>query len=413
MRCHRDAMTTFTHANDALWPELAVNHARSFLHDRPTSESTVADMRTMVRDTDVLLVRDTANSAAPDGRLVGTALFFRMALTVPGGHIADAPGLTDVTVATTHRRRGLLRAMLDDLFTRWETARFPFAMLNASEAGIYERFGFGPATFAQRVEVTTRRARLRDYGPDEPVTWFATPDEAREHLPGIEKQWAATRPGALARSDAYWELFFAGSELIWPSGGVPVHHLLHSDGYASFWFQRGDKGQCLFVHEIRALTRGAHTELWRTLLATDLLSSVKALLPIDDPLPAKLVDLRAGECAGVTDMLWLRILDVPQALTVRTYRGDVNVVIEVLNDFRGRGGTFALSVVDGVATVSASSSTPTVRLDISVLGSIYLGGMRARALADAGRLWTDTPETLDAVDATFATAAAPFSGMSF
>ncbi|NED59864.1 GNAT family N-acetyltransferase, partial [Streptomyces sp. SID10244] len=58
-------------------------------------------------------------------------------------------------------------------------------------------------------------------------------------------------------------------------------------------------------------------------------------------------------------------------------------------------------------------ATPTVRMDISVLGSIFLGGTPVRRFAAAERVWTDSVDTLAALDSAFGTDRAPFAGTFF
>src|SRR5207248_654876 len=48
-----------------------------------------------------------------DGTLCGTAGSFNTDLTVPGGLTVPMAAVTQVTVLPTHRRRGLLREMMD------------------------------------------------------------------------------------------------------------------------------------------------------------------------------------------------------------------------------------------------------------------------------------------------------------
>ena len=70
-------------------------------------------------------------------------------LSVPGRR-APCGGVTVVGVSPTHRRRGVLRAMMDaqlrDIHERGE----PIAALWASEETIYGRFGYGIAAWAAR-----------------------------------------------------------------------------------------------------------------------------------------------------------------------------------------------------------------------------------------------------------------------
>src|SRR4051812_44762168 len=48
-----------------------------------------------------------------DGQLCGTTGSFGADLTVPGGQTVPMGAVTQVTVMPTHRRRGLLREMMD------------------------------------------------------------------------------------------------------------------------------------------------------------------------------------------------------------------------------------------------------------------------------------------------------------
>src|SRR5262245_19148601 len=94
-----------------------------------------------------------AFAARLDGEIVGGCASFPFELCVPGGTVRAA-GLTVVGVPPTHRRRGILRAMmrahLDDVHRRGE----PVGYLWASEDTIYGRFGYGLASFCGNVDVS-------------------------------------------------------------------------------------------------------------------------------------------------------------------------------------------------------------------------------------------------------------------
>ena len=142
------------------------------------------------------------------------------------------------------------------------------------------------------------------------------------------------------------------------------------------------------MEELFAITDDAHTELWRVLLGLDLVPSLTASIPVDDPLRAKLTDLRSAPTTGRSDEMWVSILDVPAALSTRTYSADLDIVLEVTDGYRERAGVYDVSVRNGGAIVAPSTSKPTVRMDISVLSSLFLGGVQPSLFASAGRLWT-------------------------
>ena len=86
------------------------------------------------------------------GAVVGGAGSFLFELTVPGGTVTAA-GISVVGVLPTHRRRGILRAMMraqiDDVHRRGE----PVAYLWASEDTIYGQFGYGMASVSGQIEI--------------------------------------------------------------------------------------------------------------------------------------------------------------------------------------------------------------------------------------------------------------------
>ena len=77
--------------------------------------------------------------------VVGCAGAYSFGLTVPGGQVAAA-GLTSVGVLPTHRRRGILRQMMTWVFDQARERGEPIAIQWASEAAIYQRFGYGLGT---------------------------------------------------------------------------------------------------------------------------------------------------------------------------------------------------------------------------------------------------------------------------
>src|SRR6186997_2946606 len=84
---------------------------------------------------------------------VGSAGAFSMRLSVPGGSSIAASGITGVGVRPDHTRRGILRQMMDWLLADAQAHAEPVAILLASEAAIYQRFGFGNATLQSQFEV--------------------------------------------------------------------------------------------------------------------------------------------------------------------------------------------------------------------------------------------------------------------
>lgn len=363
-------------ADESDWPAIELLDAVGFGYHPAEPDRTLG--RALMRVEDVVL-------ATEDGVPVGVALHLPLEITVPGGRQLATRGVSWVSVAPTHRRRGVLRAMFAHLHRQIAATGVPLSGLTASEAGIYGRFGYGPATVVSEVTLDRRFARFRDDAPDPGGVRVVDAATAARQLPSIYDRWRRLTPGAQARPQPHWDFTFTDPEA-GRGGGTALFFLLHPDGYAMFR-RRGDgESRTAVVEELVAVTDAAHAALWRALCGLDLTARIEADVHADDPLRHMLTDSRLVRTTRVADGLWLRIMDVPAALEARTYSVDVDTVVEVRDPYLDAGGTFALTVRDGRAQCRRTDAAPRVSLDLDVLGSLYLGGHQARPFAAAGRL---------------------------
>lgn len=328
-----------------------------------------------------------------DGAIVGVAGAFDMTATLPGGTALASPGVTWVSVAATHLRRGILRAMMAEQLGGYVKDGKPLAMLTASQSGIYGRFGYGEATRSRYLEIDRRRVRFRADVPDPGGVRYADTDEMRKHAPEIHRRWSAITPGSVSRSEAWWEYLFLDREAH-RGGASALFHLVHQDGYATYRITDGEDQTCKLV-DLFAITHDAHVALWRVVLGLDLVRMVNSWqVPLDDPLPYLLDDPRQVRTNKFSDGMWTRILDVPVALSSRPYATEIDVVIDVQDRFLDRGGRFRLRGGPDGATCDAVTTTPDIALDIAELGSLLFGSARAGRMARAGRLQAGDPAVL-------------------
>src|SRR5688572_19925894 len=125
--------------------------AAAFLEDLDEEEAALEAK--VVEPERTLVARD-------GGRIVASAAAIARELTVPGGCVPCA-AVTLVGVAPSHRRRGLATGMMRRQLADIHAAGEAVAVLWASEAAIYGRFGYGVATRKLELELRTREARLR------------------------------------------------------------------------------------------------------------------------------------------------------------------------------------------------------------------------------------------------------------
>lgn len=353
---------------------------------------TVAAWRSMTPADGVVLACDGTD-------VVGMCMVVDLEVTVPGGRQLPLAGVTWVAVAPTHRRRGLLRAMFAELHQRIAKAQYPIAGLLASEATIYGRFGYGPATVETGLRIDRRGVALHPSVPTIGGVRVVDPTQHRDQLTDIWERWRLRTPGGLFTPPVLWDEVLADRESA-RHGGSPLFCLLHDDGFVMYRTHDGEPGRSVEVTKFTAVTGDAHLALWQTLLGLDLMQSISIATHPDHLLPYLLADPRRAQTVGCDDALWLRIIDVPRVLEARQYSDDVEAVLEVSDDGLG-GGRFELTVRDGSARCVPSQASPHVLLDASVLSSVYLGAHRPSAHAAAHRLRCDDPELLRRLDRAF------------
>lgn len=352
------------------------------------------------------------------GAIVGTASSYSLRTTVPGGARVATGGLAEVSVATTHRRRGLLREMLrwqlDDTRRRGE----PLAALTASEPAIYGRFGYGVATHWMSVDIDTDRTTVAPPPDDSGITLrYVDPAEGLAECEAVYARALPSRPGRLERPEAWQRL-----QLFDPpehrDGATPlqcVQALRDGQvvGYVRYrvtarWDEGGACGQ-VGVRELEADDIGGYAALWRFLADIDLTSRITAdKRPPDDGVLHLVADIRRTR-RSLRDGLFLRPVDVGAALAARTYQLPVDVVLEVRDDFcPWNAGRWRLSGDAAGARCEPTRDPAELSLSAAELGAAYLGGTSLASLADAGKVTEHRRGALAVASSAFGSPRAPF-----
>ena len=347
-----------------------------------------------------------------DGRPVGTAGAHSFELTLPGETVVPVGGVTAVGVLPSHRRQGVLSAMMRHQLTELRSRGEALSVLLASEALIYRRFGYGPATYTQRLTVPRHRAALAPprarHTAGGPASDAASGSvellpraKCGDILEEVYDRYRRAQPGALSRPHRWWALR-AGQPPISPKPRyVAVHRDADGvpDGYASYVL---GESRTLTVDETIATDDAVFTALARFVLGHDLVDQVVLKhFPPGHPLRWQFTDFRAGEVSGDTDWLWVRLLDVPRALTARGWSTDGELVLAVDDPFLDEHGCYLLTVRDGKADCVLTGREPDLSMDISDLGSVYLGGTAPSTLVRAGHVRAHRPGAAALADALF------------
>lgn len=364
---------------------------RGFLGGEPTLESLTHDRKTLARRRTVGVFED---GASDDARPIGTVDAWVTPMTIPGGEI-DMWAISGVTVAATHRRRGVARALLEGELRAAASAGVPLAGLTVSEATIYARYGFGAALPAVRYTVDTRRAGWGGHAPAGRLE-YREREELVQDLADVHERDRATRSGRIPGWPERWEGFAGVSPDVTDREKVRGVRYLDEEGDIRgviVYSLEDTGGSFRFSLRVRALfaeTVDARAALWRFALQHDLVDEVTAdLQTTDDPLPWLVADQR-GVKQEIHDHGWLRILDLQQTLEARRYSAPLDLVLRIEDPLDFTDGTWRLRVDGaGAATVEPSDADPDATMGVSALSSIYAGAVRAETLRGAGKITTN------------------------
>jgi predicted acetyltransferase len=388
---------------------------------------TAAELESLAKE----LPFDRSVAAFDHGELVATTSSHRVSMTLPGLVRCEVAAVTDVSVAPTHRRRGLLAAMmryqLDDLRSRQEA----IAVLYASEGGIYGRYGYGPATFGARYVLDKRDARFLPLLATESGSEACTGSlrlldrpQAAEAFPIVYDAYVPTRSGELDRLQGTWSELLPELDDAADSAGhrfaVCFEQDGQIDGYALYRVAGIDPTdhhrRAVFVEELCSLSDLAYRSLWRYLLDIDLTSELRTRgRPVDEPLRYLLEDQRKLRTASLGDRTWVRLVDVAGALALRRYEEAGELVIEVEDSFcPWNGGRFKLAVDgEGMPTTERVDAAPDLVVPAAALGALYLGGVPFRAMAGVGRILERSEGAARRADRMFHSPRPPFCTTNF
>lgn len=353
--------------------------------------------------------------SASDALPVATVNSWVAPMTAPGGEI-PMWAISSVTVAATHRRRGIARNLLEGELRAAAAAGVPIAGLTASEATIYPRYGFAAAVPVARMRIDARRAGWT--GGDAPgrLAYVEREQLARE-LGEVHERSRARRAGQIPGWAGRWRRMAGLTPGASKAAAVRGVHYLDAAGavrgvVAYAMEEVPDRfGFTCSVHHLAAETDEALRALWGFLVQHDLVETITVdLRPVDDPIPQLVVDQRAVEVA-VHDHGWLRVLDVPAVLAARAYRAPLDAVLRVADPYGFADGTWRLRVDGtGAAEIEPSDAVPDVELGVVELSALSVGGVRATQLRAAGRIRAEAAVAASFDDA-FRTADAPLLGI--
>lgn len=370
------------------------------------------------------------DGAGPDS-YAGIYGVFPLTLAVPGPdsgsrHVPCA-GLTWVGVHPDHRRKGVLTAMIRDHLERVHAdSSTHVSALHASEPGIYARFGYGLASLELHVSLsrgTTFTAPHLEGVAAGLTTQLATASDADVPKRMRECHLAQAAVGAVVGDLGYYTRVCH----------QPPETLRDKEPQRVLFARRGgvDVGFAMFrrSHKWERARPAGELDVWtvvgepatrlallQRLVDFDLIGTAKVrTVGVDDPLLHWVGGPRMTADVETYDGLWVRLVDLAQALQDRTWSAPCDVVVHVDDTAAPwNDGTWRIHAdADGEAVVERSTSAADLRLSVNALGAAYLGGGNLVAKLRAGLVQEQRPGAVAELWRAMRTDVAPVSAVGF
>lgn len=354
------------------------------------------------------------------GRCVAAFRSFAQRLTVPGGAAVPASAVSNVAVLPTHRRQGLLTRMMAAELGAARARGDVLSTLIAAEYPIYGRYGYGPAASIAEWEIDVPRTgldRRRPVPADGGRIDLVDAAEVREVGPELHERLRAVTHGAVNRDERWWRLTTGLEEMSYRPYKEKFHAVYRTAagevaGLAVYtaddhWTDAKVPLNTVQVKDLIAVTPEAERALWHFLCSIDWVLKVRTGRRAPDDLVTQLLpDPRSARPLTSADFLWVRLLDVVRALRARTYAVPGVLVLEVTDPAGLADGRYRLDA--GTGACERTEDPVDLRLDVSALGSLYLGDESAVRLGALGRVAELRPGALALADAVFRTARRPW-----
>lgn len=379
--------------DDPRWAAYLDLFGNAFLDPRPT-EGELELYRENQRADLATLCMVTTEGPGLEGRQPVAGLAWGGIKVNCGRDPVSAMVVKTVAVRSTHRRKGLARAMMQHNLTLARDKGHALAVLTASEATIYGRFGFGIADRHESWEIDARRFALR---PDVDVApgscELLSPARAADVFEQVTAACLAVQRGSHSPLNVHRRRAVGRTA---DGEDRALRYLVHhdpdgvADGFATFTHGQwpdvpdGDPAP-MEVTALWAPTPAIGRALWRGLVEIDLVTRIRYdFMPRGDSLPYSLVDSWAIKRRSTRDGVWLRILDLPSAIAQRGFDADGEITLRVVDPMGFCDGTWRIRAEEGVATAEPTTDFPTVELAVDTLARLWHGDVTARELARAG-----------------------------
>ncbi|MEE8398262.1 MAG: GNAT family N-acetyltransferase [Desulfobacterales bacterium] len=358
--------------------------------------------------------------AFEDGKLATSFGAWPLTMRFNGEGIPVA-GVTLVGTLPIYRRRGYLRKIMTGFFEKLhERGEQSIAILYASMAAIYQRYGYGIVSSRNTYNIEPRFLQFT-LPIETPGTFRELGDDDKSFgmLVDLYRRFRVNRMGYSHRGRAMWK---AGvledppakgplGKVVYEEDGVPL-------GYTVYTMEETTNGamskKTLVVRDAIWLSPSAYRAIWNYYANFDLADNIVwNRVPPDDPLPHMILEPRKLNTTSADGLLG-RIVDLEQALPKRPYPEEATLTFDVTDELcPWNNGRWKLETSAAASRISHTDEEPQLRMPISTLAMLVFGQLSATEASRMKRLDALDPDALPTWDKTMRTLYRPFCADNF
>ena len=326
-------------------------------------------------------------------------------------------GVSGVATDPEYRRRGLVRRLMTESTEAMRDRGQTIAGLWASQAAIYQRYGYAIGSFRRTYRIDAADIVFFDGDVGHGDVRWLDPEAALATMKGLYIDFVADRTGYLHRSSALWGfgVLDAPDEdgpvnvgVSYGSGGSPNGYVVYT--LRADRVENRARSQELVVRDLVWLDLDGYRSLWSYLARHDLVGRVSwTNAPVDDPAEELLAEPRLLH-AQDEEGAWFRVIDVAPALEARGYCGPGHGTVEVVADELApwNAGVYAIETDGNETTVERlrPGAEADATMSVKALSSLFVGMRSVRRLRSWGLLDVHD-DAVDRLDNLFATRSAP------
>ena len=328
-----------------------------------------------------------------DGQMAASYATIPLTMRANGRAIALG-GVSAVGTLPEYRRRGLLRKITAQSFIDMRERGQNVAALWASQAAIYQRFGYALASAQVGYRIDSVDIGFADGDAGSAEMRRVPSETAYEIVKQIYINFVAQRIGYLHRGKPIWlNNALQANAATGPAHVAVAYEASAPVGYVIYHMRDGrtghlSRGQEIVIRDFAWLTANAYRSLWSWLGRHDLVGRIVwARAPVDDPAPEFFIEPRLLH-TEIRDGIWLRVVDARAALEGRGYSTEGTLTFDIgADDFAPwNHGRLKLECTADGARATSTSASADLRLSSKGLASLYSGFRSARQLRNWGLL---------------------------